>query len=292
MHDFAGRTAVITGAASGIGFALAERAAREGMTVLLADIEAKALDAATTSLKERGFPALSHRTDVSDEASVEGLADRAFAEFGAVHLLCNNAGVYDRPRPAWEHTPSDWRWVLDVNLWGVIHGIRAFVPLMLASGHEGHIVNTASMAGLVTGGIGTAVYDASKHAVLSLSESLYKDLATTTTKVSASVLCPGAVSTNIFTSERNRPRDSSAGHAPGASAGPVSVGSLPEESFPPEKMADHVFAAVRENRFYVLAAQDVMYEWTKMGHDRMWEGRNPAVPRRLLATDQSLKPKA
>jgi short-subunit dehydrogenase len=165
----------------------------------------------------------------------------------------------------------------------VIHGIRAFVPRMLASGEEGHIVNTASMAGLVTGGIGTAVYDASKHAVLSLSESLYKDLVTTTTKVGASVLCPGAVRTNIFTSERNRPT------AEGAPSGPVeepvSVGSLPEESFAPERMADEVFLAVRENRFYVLAAQDVMYEWTKMGHDRMWEGRNPAVPRRLLAVE-------
>ena len=280
MEQFEGRVAVVTGAASGIGFALAERAAREGMTVVLSDIEAGALAAAATKLMEGGATVLAHRTDVSDEASVEDLAARAFAEFGAVHLLCNNAGVYNRPLPTWEHTIADWRWVLNVNLWGVIHGLRAFVPRMLAGGDEGHIVNTASMAGLVTGGIGTAVYDASKHAVLSLTESLYKDLATTTTKIGASVLCPGSVLTNIFTAERNRP----AGDGDGPRLDPVATPTLPDDSFPPEKMADAVFDAVRANRFYVLAAQDVMYEWTKMGHDRMWEGRNPAVPRRLLAT--------
>jgi NAD(P)-dependent dehydrogenase (short-subunit alcohol dehydrogenase family) len=253
------------------------------MTVVLSDIEAGALETAAASLREEGVKVLQQRTDVSDPASVAALADMAFSELGAVHLLCNNAGVYNRPRPAWEHTESDWRWVLDVNLWGVIHGIRAFVPRMLASGEEGHIVNTASMAGLVTGGIGTAVYDASKHAVLSLSESLYKDLVTRQTKVSASVLCPGSVMTNIFTAERNRPP----GDGEGPRAEPVATPTLPEDSFPPEEMANQVFAAVRENRFYVLAAQPVMYEWTKMGHDRMWEGKNPAVPRRLIAAREA-----
>jgi NAD(P)-dependent dehydrogenase (short-subunit alcohol dehydrogenase family) len=280
MQEFQGRVAVVTGGASGIGFALAKRAAEEGMSVVLSDIETGALEAAAGNLRDRGFDVRSHRTDVSDAASVESLASMAFSEYGAVHLLCNNAGVYNRPLPSWEHSISDWRWVLNVNLWGVIHGIRAFVPRMLASGEEGHIVNTASMAGLVTGGIGTAVYDASKHAVLSLSESLYKDLVTRRTKVSASVLCPGAVSTNIFTAERNRPADED---TDGPRSAPVGASSLPEDSFPPEEMANQVFAAVRENRFYVLAAQPVMYEWTKMGHDRMWEGKNPAVPRRLIA---------
>ncbi|MEX0782655.1 MAG: SDR family NAD(P)-dependent oxidoreductase [Dehalococcoidia bacterium] len=279
MKELEGRVAVITGAASGIGFALATRAAGEGMRIMMADIEVGPLESAAASLREGGATVATQRVDVSSEAEVEGLAARAFQEFGAVHLLCNNAGVIDRPRPAWEHTVADWRWVLDVNLWGVVYGIRAFVPRMLASEEEGHIVNTASMAGLVTGGIGTAVYDASKHAVLSLSESLYKDLATRTTKVSASVLCPGAVRTNIFEAERNRPAELS-----GDDSAPKPTTGFPGDSFPPEKMAEEVFSAVREGRFYVLAAQTEMYEWTKMGHDRMWEGRNPAVPHRLMAS--------
>lgn len=281
MQKFNGRVAVITGAASGIGFALAERAARDGMKVVLADVEAGALEDAVERLRTQGATAFGQRVDVSNELEVETLAERAYAEYGAVNLLCNNAGVYDRPRPVWEKSVNDWKWVLDVNLMGVVYGIRAFVPRMLAGGEEGHIVNTASMAGLVTGGIGTAVYDASKHAVLSLSESLYKDLATTTAKVSASVLCPGSVTTNIFAADRNRPAQLS-----DATTGEVAQGrpTFPENSFPPTEMANRVFEAVRENRFYVLAAQDEMYEWTKMGHDRMWEGRNPAVPHRLLAS--------
>jgi NAD(P)-dependent dehydrogenase (short-subunit alcohol dehydrogenase family) len=281
VKDFKGRVAVITGAASGIGFALAERAAAEGMKVVLCDVEAGALEKATASLTAKGFPATGRQLDVSDEAAVEAVAKAVYAEHGAVHLLCNNAGVYNRPKPSWEHTIADWKWVLDVNLWGVIHGLRAFVPRMLASGEEGHIVNTASMAGLITGGIGTAVYDASKHAVLSLSESLYKDLMVLTPKVGASVLCPGAVTTNIFTADRNRPAE--LGKDSGAGADSPLTTSIPGDSFPPSKMADEVFSAVQENRFYVLAAQTAIYEWTKMGQDRMWEGRNPAVAHRLIA---------
>jgi NAD(P)-dependent dehydrogenase (short-subunit alcohol dehydrogenase family) len=278
MDRFQGRLAVITGAASGIGLALASRAAREGMRVVLADVEAKALETATESLRASGATVFPHQIDVRDEAEVEALANRVYNEFGAVHLLCNNAGVLNRNKPTWEHSIADWQWVLGVNVWGVVHGIRAFVPRMLASGEEGHVVNTASMAGLVTGGIGTAVYDASKHAVLSLSESLFKDLAIAQNKVSASVLCPGAVNTNIFTAERNRPTDLS----PGGAGVPGAATEFPDESFPPEEMANQVFDAVRANRFYVLAAQTVMFEWTKMGHDRMWDGRNPAVSHRLL----------
>lgn len=285
MEEFEGRVAVVTGAASGIGFALAERAAKEGMTVVLSDIESKALDAAAGSLRERGFKVLAHRLDVSQETEVEALAQRVFDELGAVHLLCNNAGVINRERAAWEHSPADWRWLLAVNLWGVVHGIRAFVPRMLASGADGHIVNTASMAGLVTGGLGSAVYDATKHAVLSLSESLYKDLIVRQTKVSASVLCPGAVNTNIFAAERNRQPEFGVDSGPSRGAT-----AFPGDSFPPEEMANQVFDAVRANRFYVLAAQTVMYEWTKMGHDRMWEGRNPAVPHRLLAARDAGSP--
>ena len=281
MQQFEGRVAVVTGAASGIGFALAERAASEGMTAVLCDIEAGPLEAAAESLRQRGFRATGRRMDVSKESEVETAAAEIFAEFGAVHLLCNNAGVLNREHATWEHTSADWQWVFSVNVMGVVHGLRAFVPRMLASGQEGHIVNTASMAGLATGGMGSAVYDASKHAVLSLSESLYKDLVIRQTKVSASVLCPGAVTTQIFAAERNRPAEAEAAESHAlASRGAT---AFPEDSFPPAEMAERVFTAVRENRFYVLGAQDVMYEWTKMGHDRMWEGRNPAVPHRLLA---------
>jgi NAD(P)-dependent dehydrogenase (short-subunit alcohol dehydrogenase family) len=222
--------------------------------------------------------------DVSKREEVEALAERVYGELGAVHLLCNNAGVICRERAAWEFSTADWQWLLDVNLWGVVHGIRSFVPRMLASGEEGHIVNTASMAGLVTGGLGSAVYDATKHAVLSLSESLYRDLVVRQTKVSASVLCPGAVNTNIFAAERNRPADL------GGPEGDPRSSSMPEDAFPPSKMADEVFLAIRENRFYVLAAQTVMYEWTKMGHDRMWEARNPAVSRKLIAARDAGEP--
>lgn len=280
MDKLTGKVAVITGAASGIGFALAARAAREGMKVVLCDIESKALETATASLRENGHSVLAHQLDVTSEAAVEAAAARVYAEFGAVHLLCNNAGVLNRQRPTWEATLADWQWVFSVNVMGVVHGLRAFVPRMLAGGEEGHIVNTASMAGLITGGIGTAVYDASKHAVLSLSESLYRDLAIATPKVTASVLCPGAVTTNIYTADRNRPPELGPREVQDATGFGT---SFPDQSFPPEEMANRVFEAVRDRKFYVLGAQDVMYEWTKMGHDRMWEGRNPAVPHRLVA---------
>src|SRR5690606_5735440 len=156
-----------------------------------------------------------------------------------------------------------------------------FVPRMLAGGEEGHIVNTASMAGLVTGGMDTAVYDASKHAVLSLSESLYRGLVVRTPKVSASVLCPGAVMTNIFEAERNRPAE--LGQSEGEKAQSRVLAETPGGAFEPGDMAEQVFDAVRANRFYILASQPAILEWTKMGQDRMWEGRNPAVPHRLLA---------
>lgn len=278
MQHFEGRVAVVTGAASGIGFALAARAASEGMTVLMADVEQNALEAAAAKLRDQRLNAVPHVLDVTDAARVEELAARAYREFGAVHLLCNNAGVMTPERATWEATVEDWEWTLSVNVWGVIHGLRAFVPRMLASGEEGHIVNTASMAGIITGRAGNVVYDASKHACLSISESLFRDLVIRQTKVSASVLCPGAVVTRIFEAERNRPAELGGGRpvVPGAT-------SFPGDSFPPEEMANQVFDAVRNNRFYVLAAQPEMIEWTKMGHDRMFGGKNPAVPHRLLA---------
>ena len=279
MQEFQGRVAVVTGAASGIGFALAERAAREGMKVVLCDIEDVALQAAAAKLRSGGYPAQPRKLDVTDAAAVEALASEVFREHGAVHLLCNNAGVMTPEKATWEATAEDWQWTLSVNVWGVINGIRAFVPRMLASGEEGHVVNTASMAGLITGRAGNVVYDASKHACLSISESLYRDLIVRQSKVSASVLCPGAVITQIFSAERNRPAGLGGGLEPIVSG----ATAFPGDSYPPEEMANQVFDAVRNERFYVLAAQREMLEWTKMGHDRMFGGKNPAVPHRLLA---------
>src|SRR5947209_15550290 len=203
MKAFQGKVAVVTGAASGIGRALAERCAQEGMKVVLADIEEPALMQTSRDLAAQGAQTLAVPTDVSQAGEVETLARKAFETYSAVHLLFNNAGV-GGGKSAWESTLADWEWVLGVNLWGVIHGIHFFVPRMLEQRSEGHIVNTASMAGL-TYGPGQSVYKVSKHGVVSLSETLYYELALRGASLKVSVLCPGLVSTNILDAQRNRP---------------------------------------------------------------------------------------
>src|SRR5262245_34708822 len=174
MKEFTGKVAVVTGAASGIGRALAERFARAGMKVVLADVETGALEEAAREIRATGAPTLAVRTDVSKAADVEGLARATLDAFGAVHILCNNAGVA-LGGPCWMHTVADWEWVLGVNLWGVIHGVRVFTPIMLSQGGEGHIVNTASLAGLFSGP-GSAIYNVTKHGVVTLSETLSQEL--------------------------------------------------------------------------------------------------------------------
>src|SRR5438309_5185491 len=201
MTELDGRVAVVTGGASGIGRAMAERFARERAKVVVADVDERALAAVVDSIKARGGEGLGVPTDVTDLASVQALAAAAFRAFGKVNVLCNNAGV-----ALWggleSATHRDWQWVLGVNLWGVIHGVEAFVPRMIASKEPGHIVNTASMAGLVaTRGLG--IYNTSKYAVVGLSETLVKDLKPY--NIGVSVLCPMGVSTNIRASERYRP---------------------------------------------------------------------------------------
>src|SRR5215472_10419781 len=199
-----GRVAVVTGAASGIGFGLSERFVAEGMRVVMADVDAPALAEAADLLAGRRAEVLPVTTDVSDGDQVDSLRDRALEAFGAVHVVCNNAGVSGTGRPLWEMSRRDWEWVMGVNLWGVINGIRSFVPVLLQQ-DAGHVVNTASMAGVIPGVLGS--YSVTKHAVVALSEALHFQLLPLGAPVGVSVLCPGWVRTRIGESYRNRPAD-------------------------------------------------------------------------------------
>jgi NAD(P)-dependent dehydrogenase (short-subunit alcohol dehydrogenase family) len=275
MKQFRDRTAVITGAASGIGLELARRAAAEGMNLVLADIEAAKLDVAAAGLGIDADRILARRTDVSREDEIVALADAAFARFGGVHLLCNNAGV-GLTRVTWEHSTADWEWVLGVNLWSVIHGIHHFLPRMLEQADEGHIVNTSSVAGLLSTP-GMAAYNVSKHGVVTLSETLYGELLAARAKVGVSVLCPAWVPTGIHDSSRNRQdRFGSAAPAAGLSAAyeermgqAVKSGRLTAAD-----MATEVFTAVGEGRFYVIPHRKINNAITLRTDDIM-QLRNP-----------------
>lgn len=281
MKDFAGRVAVVTGAASGIGLAMANRFADEGMKVVLADIESEPLAMAESALKAKGAPVLSVRTDVLDEKQIFALADAAFSTFGNVHVLCNNAGVAGRAAfgvPVWEIPMSDWDWVMGVNFAGVLHGVRAFVPRMLENGDEGHIVNTASMAGL---GTASGPYHVSKHGVVVLSEGLYKDFRYAKAKLSASVLCPGWVNTNILDAERNRPAELEATDmtkvAQRAVRTMAAAGESLRNGIPPEEVAQQVFEAIRDDQFYVIPAPPEAFEGVRRRADEIVNLRNPSI---------------
>jgi NAD(P)-dependent dehydrogenase (short-subunit alcohol dehydrogenase family) len=203
MQELKDKVVVITGGASGIGLAMAKRFAREGMKLVLADIEEDALRRVEQEFRKAGVPVLAIRTDVSRSHDVERLAEKTLATFGAVHVVCNNAGVAPGG-VVWESTVADWEWVLGVNVWGVIHGVRVFVPIMLRQDTPCHVVNTASVAGLLSVP-GMGIYCVSKHAVVTLSECLHHDLAQRGSKIGVSLLCPAFVPTGILDSERNRP---------------------------------------------------------------------------------------
>ncbi|GAA5080091.1 NAD(P)-dependent dehydrogenase (short-subunit alcohol dehydrogenase family) [Thermocatellispora tengchongensis] len=253
MKRLAGRVAVITGAAGGIGRAMARRFAAEGMALMLSDIEEKEL-AATARLAASAPEAgkvLTQVTDVSDAAAVRDLADRAFAEFGEVHLLCNNAGVLCGGR-IWTREPADFAWSFGVNTWGVLHGIRAFVPRMIEQGTEGHIVNTVSVAGLLAGPY-AAPYAVSKYAAFAATQCLAQDLRLAGSRLKVTALCPGVVRTGIARSERNRPPELA---ATGDSDDGAAMRAFAEDSvrhgIDPAEVAAAVVEAVRAERFLVL----------------------------------------
>src|SRR6202171_4781585 len=256
MKSLKGRVAVITGAASGIGLAMAERFAAEGMKVVLADVEVEPLGRTEQSLRSAGAEVLAIPTDVAKADQVDRLPQKARAVFGAVHVVCNNAGVGATSGAAfWEMTRADWDWVLGVNLGGVINGMRAFTPILLEQ-EEGHIVNTASMAGLNTSAPGSmGVYSVSKHAVVALSESLQVSLQIRGAHVGVSVLCPAWVRTNISESVRNRPAEypsTERERTPQATAAIEYIRGLVAAGTPPADIAATVGDAIPEQRFSVL----------------------------------------
>lgn len=278
MRDFKGKVAVITGAASGIGRALAERCVREGMKIALADVDEANLSRAEAEITAAGGTVIGVRTDVAKRSDVELLARQVLDAFGQVHLLFNNAGVAAGGAP-WEATWNDWEWVVGVNLWGVIHGVKVFTPLMLAQNTECHIINTASTAGLVVGG-GSAAYAATKHAVVALSESLYLTLQQRNSPVNVSVLCPGMVRTNIANAESHRPaelRNEPVAMTPERQAGLAAFRAALETGMPPHQVADVVFDAIRKEQFYILP-DPAWIEVIQLRTDKLLRMENPLSP--------------
>jgi len=264
--EFSGRVAVVTGAASGIGEGIARQAAREGMKVVLADIEAEPLSAAEQGVADLGAETLAVPTDVTAPVSVDALAAAAYDRFGAVHLLCNNAGVF-QAGIVWERTRADWEWVMNVNFWGVLNGIRAFVPRMLEAGEPGHIVNTSSMAGVTTVAY-TGPYVVSKFACAALTECLAHDLRAQGSSIGVSCLVPGAVATNITSSSRNRP--AALRNAPAPNSGEPAGAAAPDHEFTEQMLVDvlarqglesdaaaaMVFDGVRAGTFWISTTDD------------------------------------
>ena len=254
-----GRVAVITGAASGFGREFARTAAARGMKLVLADIDAAGLEAVAAELTAAGSEVLAQRTDVSDAAALQALADATMARFGAVHLLFNNAGVAVGGF-VWEATEADWQWLMGVNLWSVIHGIRIFTPLMLAHGEPAHIVNTASAAGLISAP-NMGVYNVTKHAVVTLSETLHRDLTFAKAKVGVSVLCPAFVPTGIAHSHRNRPAHLQNATEPTRSmraAQDSAANAVQSGRMTAADVATATFAAIDSGRFYIVTHEEMV----------------------------------
>jgi NAD(P)-dependent dehydrogenase (short-subunit alcohol dehydrogenase family) len=277
MKAFHGRTAVITGAASGLGREFARHACGLGMQLVLADVEAAPLNALVAELGSAGCRVLGEVVDVSRSEDVARLAERAYAEFGEVSLLFNNAGVGSGGY-LWENSDADWQWVLGVNLWGVVHGIRHFVPRMLTSGQPAHIVNTASVAGLLCAPV-MGVYNVSKHAVVALTETLHHDLRMAGAQIGVSLLCPAFVPTGIALSHRNRPADLR-GAAPTASqkmAHAAIVKAVDSGRVAAPEVARITFEAIAEDRFYVFTHPQILPS-VQLRFDDILAQRTPSDP--------------
>lgn len=279
MQDFEGKVAVVTGGASGIGLAMATRFAAEGMRLVLADIEEAVLEEAATGLREGGAEVLTVQTDCGDAASMDNLGERSLEHYGSVHIVCNNAGVGARGT-MWELGVNDWEFVLRVNLWGVIHGVRVFAPHLVEQ-DEGHIVNTGSMAGLVSVS-GTGPYNVSKHGVVTLSETLYGELQDAGSNVGVSVLCPGIIRTNLRNSERNRPEHLRDLDPEAVKERTQSTPGFSEtvrlQALPAEWAAECVFEGIKANRFYILTHDDHEGQIPRR-HDAIQNDGQPAVVR-------------
>jgi NAD(P)-dependent dehydrogenase (short-subunit alcohol dehydrogenase family) len=287
MKTLEGKVAVVTGAASGIGLGMTEAFASRGMKVVMADVETQALEREADRLTRANFEVAPLLADVSSYESVERLADAAEARFGAVHVLCNNAGVSGGggPRPIWAQSQKDWDWVMGVNFWGVVHGLRAFTPRMLAHGEEGHIVNTSSILGLTTGA--GSIYGVTKHAVARLTEGLFHDLKAANANIGVTLLCPGMIATNIITSARNRPGELTDADDPPDAARQAAVAAMDarfkEGGMAPREVGEKVVQAMLDGQFYLLTHSENM-EGVKRRFDDISALREPSPPRSLLGS--------
>lgn len=262
--ELVGRVAVVTGGASGIGRGMAEAFLEQGMKVVIGDVEPAALEKTVTELKAAGGDIVGAVCDVSNQDSVDAMAKSSLEAYGAVHVLCNNAGVAGEGGPTWKRSIEDWNWVMGVNLTGVLHGIRSFVPIMIEQGDEGHVVNTASIAGLLAG---SGTYGVSKQACVALSEGLFSDFAQHAPKLGVSVLCPGWVKTRIIESERNRPeapRQTQREEAPFGALMRKAVEDAIASGLEPRAVGDIVVDGIKARQFYLLT-----HPWENMIEHRM-----------------------
>jgi len=285
MKTFEGRVAVITGGASGLGLALAQRFADAGMNIVIGDIEAEPLALAEAAIAAKGVKVLPRRIDVAKAEDVEALAESAYRHFGSVNILCNNAGVGGSPGAIWELSLEDWQWVIDVDLWSVVHGVRSFVPRMIASGQEAHVVNTASVAGLVSGAVG-GPYTVAKFGVVALSEQLYYELGRAGHDIGVSVLCPGFVNTNIYDSGRNRQAEygqSRLALSPQAQQIRTMLEERRKTMLQPAEIGELVFEAVRARNLYIIpAGGEALEKAVRARCENVVERRNPPLQLQIL----------